>query len=128
MTAETRPHVNVWFEIPATDFDRACRFYEGLFDVALHRDAMVGGHLGVFPYEKPNISGCVMQAPHLQPGGAGVVIYLNADGVGLDEAMRRVPLLGGKLATPRIELPPGMGAFFHLIDTEGNRVGVHQEA
>ena len=43
----------------------------------------------------------------------------------LEALMARVVEAGGTLASPRIELPPGMGAFVHAIDSEGNRVGFH---
>lgn len=29
---------------------------------------------------------------------------------------------------PCTELPDGLGCFAHIIDTEGNRVGLHAEA
>ena len=32
---------------------------------------------------------------------------------------------GGKIAVPRTDLPGDMGSFAHIIDSEGNRVGLH---
>jgi predicted enzyme related to lactoylglutathione lyase len=32
---------------------------------------------------------------------------------------------GGRISTPRVDLPEGMGSFVHLIDSEGNRIGLH---
>jgi predicted enzyme related to lactoylglutathione lyase len=52
------------------------------------------------------------------------VIYLNCDDR-LEEVAGRVPAAGGRLLTPRVDLPEGMGSFFHIEDIEGNRIGLH---
>ena len=46
-------------------------------------------------------------------------------GESLDSVLNRVAAAGGEIATPKTALLPGMGAFAHIIDTEGNRVGLH---
>jgi len=116
----------VWFEIPASDFDRATRFYEQIFQVTLKMHQAGSEKLGVFPYEAPAISGCVMTAPNIQPSNAGTVVYLNADPT-LSAVVERVAAAGGKVLVPRVELPEGMGVFAHIMDTEGNRIGLHAE-
>jgi predicted enzyme related to lactoylglutathione lyase len=122
--ADERDNVAVWFEIPAANFERAARFYETIFNASLRRQKIGGQKMGVFPYERPNVSGCVMEAPALAGRDTGTVVYLNCTGH-LDEVIERVERAGGALLTPRIELPPGMGTFFHIRDSEGNRVGLH---
>ena len=129
MTAATaaaiRNTVAVWFDIPAADFDRAVRFYESLFGVTLKRETMGPNVMAVFPYERgAGISGCIARGPAHRPGDGGPVVYLNADGM-LDRMVADVERLGGRLAGPRVELPDGMGAFVTIMDTEGNRVGLH---
>lgn len=123
----SRTNVAVWFEIPSVDFDRATAFYEALFGVSLRRETIGGGTLGVFPYEQPALSGCVINGPMYRPAADGPVIYLNADGK-LDDILARVASLGGSVVTPKIALPPGMGFFAHIRDTEGNRVGLHSDS
>ena len=51
-----------WFEIPATDLDRATKFYETLFDVKLTVMDMPQIRMRAFPVEDPmnNISGAVI--------------------------------------------------------------------
>ena len=122
-TKVEQKNVAVWFEIPAADFERATGFYEKIFATKLKRESYQGRGMGVFPYERPNVSGCVMEAPDLAGTESGTVVYLNCDD--LDAVAGRVEKAGGKLLTPRVELPPGMGAFFHIRDSEGNRVGIH---
>jgi uncharacterized protein len=52
------------------------------------------------------------------------VVYLNA-GATIDPVLARVAKVGGAVATPKTALPPGMGFFAHITDSEGNRVGLH---
>ena len=54
----------------------------------------------------------------------GTLVYLNA-GPSLDAWLARVPAAGGSVALPKVTLPDGMGCFAHIIDSEGNRVGLH---
>jgi len=121
---DDRSPIAVWFEIPATDFDRAARFYEKILGITLRREAVGPMTLGVFPFREPNASGCIMSRPGLAPTGGGTIVYLNADGM-LDKAIAAAPEAGGEVLTPVTELPEGLGRFAHLRDTEGNRVGLH---
>ncbi len=115
----------VWFEIPSSDFDRAIGFYENILQTKLNRALFGPTELAVFPYNEPAISGAITP-PEDNPcvSRDGVVIYLNAD-PSLDAALARVPGAGGTILQPRTELPPGMGCFAKIADTEGNTVGLH---
>ncbi|MGA8274379.1 MAG: VOC family protein [Candidatus Sulfotelmatobacter sp.] len=124
MTTETAVKNNVvWFEIPSADFKRAVAFYETIFDQELNKMDFMGTPTAVFAYEKPAISGCVIQDDAIRPGLAGSVVFLNADGV-FDRVLERVPKAGGKVINVT-DLPPGMGRAARIIDTEGNQVGLH---
>jgi uncharacterized protein len=122
-----RQPVAVWFEIPATEFDRAARFYEAILGVSLRREEMGPMTLGVFPYAEPETSGCVMAGPGVAPGAGGTILYLNTGGR-LREVLAATPDAGGRVVLPVTELPEGMGRFAHIVDTEGNRVGLHEAA
>jgi predicted enzyme related to lactoylglutathione lyase len=113
-----------WFEIPAADLEKAAGFYETILALKLKRERFGGGRMAVFPYERPGVSGAVMEAPELTGKPTGTVIYLNCDDR-LEEVAGRVPAAGGRLLTPRVDLPEGMGSFFHIEDIEGNRIGLH---
>ena len=123
----SRQPVAVWFEIPAREFDRATRFYEEVLGVSLRRETMGPMTLGVFPHAEPQSSGCVMAGPGLEPGTTGTILYLNARGR-LREALAATPAAGGRVVLPVTELPEGMGRFAHILDTEGNRIGLHEAA
>jgi predicted enzyme related to lactoylglutathione lyase len=112
-----------WFEIPALDFARARSFYEKLFGVEMQEHIAGPNIMAVFPYDREKTSGgCVMKGPALVPANNGVIIYLNAGGA-LDPVLDRVPSLGGSVAFPKTPVP-GIGVFAHIVDTEGNRVGL----
>ena len=117
-----------WFEIPALDLNRASAFYEQILAVTLNRGDMGPTSLAVFPYDRDHATGgCLMSGPGFKPSADGAVVYLNAD-PSLNAILARIAPAGGSIALPRTELPPGMGAFAHILDTEGNRVGLHSYA
>lgn len=116
--------VIAWFEIPARDFDRAVTFYENILTTQLTRETMGEETLAVFPYADGVTSGCVMHAKWNGPSADGSVVYLNA-GDSISAVLERVPAAGGRVETNRTELPPGMGCYARIIDSEGNRVGLH---
>jgi predicted enzyme related to lactoylglutathione lyase len=113
-----------WFEIPSTDFDRARRFYETVLETTLNEQLFGEARIAVFPYERPGIGGCIEESSASRPSPNGVVIYLDVRG-DLDRALARVEGAGGIVALPKTALPPGMGWFAHIVDSEGNRVGLH---
>lgn len=125
MTASTAPdNAAVWFEIPAADFERAVGFYEKVLDIRLRREKFGSADMAVFPGEARGVGGCVMKGEGYQPAADGCVVYLRS-AVDLDRPLSRVAKAGGRVATPKTALPPGMGHFAHFIDSEGNRVGIH---
>ena len=117
-----------WFEIPATDFDRAVTFYENVFATKLRREVRnVGEDVftdGVFHYEPPGPSGSICKRPKLEPGQAGTLIYLNA-APDVAPVLARVKANGGKVVLDKTLLDDDIGYIGIFIDTEGNRVGVH---
>jgi predicted enzyme related to lactoylglutathione lyase len=129
MTTQTQQaHAIDWFEIPVTNIDRAQAFYERILGKALRRESMEGSQLAVFPSDKEGVAGALFAggaAP--KPVDGGTVVYLNAE-PSLDAVLARVEAAGGQIATPRTELPAGMGCFAHVKDLDGNRVGLHAMA
>jgi predicted enzyme related to lactoylglutathione lyase len=117
-----------WFEIPALDLNRASAFYENILAVTLTRGDEGPASLAVFPYDRDHATGgCLRQGPGMKPSAEGAVVYLNA-GPSLNAALDRIVAAGGSIVQPRTELPPGVGAFAHILDSEGNKVGLHAYA
>ena len=92
-----------WFEIPATDFGRAVRFYETIFTTPLRHES-AWPNLAIFPYQRPGVSGAVAYGDGHRPSGNGVVIYLNCDGR-FDEVLERVEAAGGSIVEPKSHIP-----------------------
>jgi hypothetical protein len=112
-----------WFEIPAADLPRATRFYETVLARKLKPETMGPQQLSVFAYEQPGVGGCLISGDGHQPAAGGTLVYLCVDS--LDDALARTGRAGGKIALPKTALPEAMGFFAHIIDSEGNRVGLH---
>jgi predicted enzyme related to lactoylglutathione lyase len=113
-----------WFEIPAADLLRATRFYETVLGRSLKTETMGDSTLAVFPYQQPGVGGCVIEGKGHAPSPKGTVVYLDA-APKIDQALVRVVDAGGRVVLPKTALPGDMGYFAHVIDTEGNRVGLH---
>ncbi len=122
--ASSRPDVSVWFEIPAADIARAVRFYQTVLEQPLKVENFGGAEIAVFPHPPGSPGGCVAHGEGFVPGRAGTLLYLNA-GTSLDAALERVFDAGGRISKPRTALPEGMGFYAHIVDTEGNQVGLH---
>jgi predicted enzyme related to lactoylglutathione lyase len=114
-----------WFEIPVRDLDRAQRFYEAMLDRKLKRETMGTEQLALFPADEGRTQGCLNIGPHpVAPSSSGTRVYLDAS-PSIDAALSRVADAGGKVVTRKTALPPGMGFWAHIADTEGNVVGLH---
>ena len=115
-----------WFEIPVRKLDRAQTFYETVLATPLRREAM-GPEitLAIFGEANGAVGGCLQSgAGTPEPSLNGTLVYLNA-APALDPVLARVVAAGGRISTPKVQLPDGMGFFAHIVDTEGNRVGLH---
>lgn len=113
-----------WFQVPATDFGRAVKFYSSVLKKELRVETMLGERMGIFPYDGEGVSGAVTEAPYLKPSLDGNNVFLRVDGE-LDQALARVEAAGGHVMTPKTKLGPDMGHFAVICDTEGNRIGLH---
>lgn len=111
-----------WFEIPATNFARAVRFYETIFASPLRHES-AWPNLAIFPFQRPGISGAIAYGEGHRPSGDGVVIYLNCEGR-FDDVLGRVEAAGGSIVEPKSHIP-NVGWVAQIRDSEGNRIGLH---
>ena len=121
----TAQHAINWFEIPVRNLDRATAFYQTLLASPLRRETIGASQLGVFGHDETGVGGCLIAGDDVPaPAANGTLVYLNAK-PSLDVVLARVEAAGGRIATPKVQLPGDMGCFAHITDTEGNRVGLH---
>jgi uncharacterized protein len=116
-----------WFEIPAIDLGRATKFYETLFDVTLAVMDTPNLKMRMFPVADmmSDIGGAVVQSDFHKPSVTdGVLIYLNGN-PDVQHILDRVEAAGGKIMVPKTEISPEYGCMAVIIDTEGNRIGLH---
>jgi predicted enzyme related to lactoylglutathione lyase len=114
-----------WFEIPATDFERAKKFYEAVLNINIMEMPFPHGKYGMFPFdmEKGGVGGGIMQSEGFNPSAEGTVVYLNG-GDDLSLPLSKVESAGGKIIMPKTSI--GQNGFMaQIIDTEGNRVALH---
>lgn len=112
------------FEIPATDISRAVDFYEAILDIRIERIDFPGMQMGLFPSEGQMTFGVIVQGEDYKPSANGVTIYLNG-GDNLQIILEKVEKKGGKIIVPKTLHADESGFFAMLIDTEGNRIGLH---
>jgi uncharacterized protein len=112
-----------WFEIIVRDLDRATRFYETMLGKKLKREVFGGRPMATFQTSDPaDVGGSLVGDDKHQPSDTGPLVYLDAPD--LDACIGRAAKAGGKVALPRTDIgDPGFIAI--VLDTEGNRVGLH---
>lgn len=114
------------FEIPTTDISRATDFYQALLGIQIEQMEMPGMQLGIFPYENQAVTGVLVQGEGYEPSVSGVTVYLHA-GEDLQRALDQIESLGGSIVVPKTSHADGVGFFALILDTEGNRIGLHSE-
>lgn len=112
-----------WFEIPASDIKRASKFYGTILgaDLAI-AEMMPGYQMAMLPAED-GVGGALIQGEGYTPSAEGAVVYLNG-GQDLAVALGKVEGAGGKILAPKTDIGEN-GFFAYILDSEGNKVGLH---
>lgn len=115
-----------FFEIPASDFNRAVKFYETVLDMNL--DAMDWGHekMAFFPQESGKCPGAISYAADFNPSKDGTLVSLTVES--MEDALAKIIQNGGAVVIPKTKIEAeGMGYFATFIDSEGNRMGLYSD-
>lgn len=115
-----------WFEIPAYNMMRAKAFYDQVYGIVMDTAQVGDFAMAYFPTEG-GIGGAVVQGPGCLPNDTGALLYLNA-GHSLDQMLGRVEQAGGRVVMGRTFIGEGAGWFALIIDTEGNRLALHERS
>jgi uncharacterized protein len=117
-----------WFEIPATDLDRAAKFYETILGISMIPMDMPNIKMRMFPLEdmQTGIGGAIVDSGgfHKPSLTDGPLVYLNGN-PDLQNVLNKVIDAGGSIMVPKTEISPEYGNMAVIIDTEGNRVAFH---
>jgi predicted enzyme related to lactoylglutathione lyase len=112
-----------WFEIPATDINRAMKFYGTILGTDLESFEMLPGYqMAMLPSEN-GVGGALVEGEGYTPQAEGTLVYLNA-GDDLAGPLSKVEAAGGQVLVPKTDIGEN-GFFAYILDTEGNRVGLH---
>jgi uncharacterized protein len=115
-----------WFEIPVTDMERARQFYGQLLDTDIPADPAGPGFVMAMFTNCDGVCGALMAGDGYVPSASGTVVYLNCN-PSLDAVLARVEAAGGQIVVPKTDIGEN-GFFAFILDTEGNRVGLHESA
>ncbi len=116
-----------WFEIPATNLDRAQRFYETILGIQLTKLDLPNIKMRMFPTENQDGVGgslCDSGGFHKPSATEGPLLYLNAN-PDVQQVLDRVESAGGKILVPKTEISSEFGHMAVIIDSEGNRIALH---
>ncbi len=117
-----------WVEIPATDLDRAQKFYEAIFGTKLIPMDFPNIKMRMFPLDDPmnGVGGALCDSGgfHKPSATDGPLVYLNGN-PDVQNVLDKVEAAGGKIVVPKTQISPEYGYMAVFIDTEGNRIALH---
>lgn len=117
-----------WFEIGTNDLERATKFYETIFGVKLAPLDLENIKMRMFPLDDmmKGVGGALVHTNgfHKPSSTDGPLIYLNGN-PDVQNVLDKVEAAGGKIMVPKTEISPDYGFMAVIIDTEGNRIGLH---
>lgn len=115
-----------FFEIPATDFGRAVKFYETVFQLELAVSECETEKMALFPAREGETSGAISWAKGFDPSDKGVLIHFRVEDMA--GSLSRIEANGGKVVRPKTKIEcEGMGYFAMFMDCEGNTVGLYSD-
>ncbi len=117
-----------WFEIGTTDLNRATKFYEAIFGITLIPMDLENIKMRMFPLNDmmTQVGGALVDSGgfHKPSSTDGPLIYLNGN-PDVQNVLDKVEAAGGKIFLAKTEISPEYGFMAVIIDTEGNRIGLH---
>lgn len=128
---DEQTNVITWFEIPVSDIDRAKQFYETILEIEMVKRIDGKDEAVFFPFD-PNVvqatsgrvTGVLSKTERNSPSGNGTLIYINAYPE-IQKVLDNVEKAGGKIVAPKTYINAGFIAV--IVDTEGNKIGLHSE-
>lgn len=119
-------NVIVWADIPVADMDRARKFYSAVLQLPVD---LVPGMDGIaLPKTDDQMSVAFDLVKHetAVPGsGSGSTVYLGANG-DIQGMAERIVAAGGTILQPPTDMGEMVGTVGFFLDTEGNRLGMHE--
>lgn len=116
-----------WFEIPSTNFERAVRFYQSVFDIKMAVQDLGELKMATFPSgEMPGAAGAVVYSEKFyKPSNDGILIYFTSPSGDLANEEARIVAAGGRIIIPKRQISEELGYMGLFEDSEGNRIALH---
>jgi hypothetical protein len=115
----------VWASIPATDFERALKFYEHVLQIKMAQP-FPGQQVAVPDEGAGGPVAFDLSVGNDQPGSTGGPTVYFGSGGDIQAMVKRVEEAGGMVVMPPTDMGEMVGTLAVFIDSEGNRVGIHQ--
>jgi len=129
---DEQTNILTWFEIPVLDIDRAKKFYETILDIEMVKKVDGEEEAVFFPFNPKvvqatsgRVTGVLAQSLGNQPSAVGTVIYINAS-PSIRDVLDRVEPAGGQVISSEQLFGP-VGFIAMILDSEGNKIGLHSE-
>lgn len=115
-----------FFEIPATDLNRAVKFYQSVLNTKLSVHDWGQEKMAFFPEEDGVCPGAISWSPTFKPSKDGVLISLSCDSI--ENSLAIVEENGGKTVIPKTKIEAENRGYFSVcIDSEGNSIGLYSD-
>lgn len=115
-----------FFEIPATDFGRAVKFYESILNTKLSVFECESEKMAFFPGEENELTGAISYADGFTPSANGVLIHFQVEN--MSETLVLIEANGGGIVRPKTKIEcDGKGYFAMFTDSEGNTIGLNSD-
>lgn len=115
-----------FFEIPATDFQRAVKFYQTVFKIEMQSFECDTEKMAFFADENGVNVGAISWAKGFNPSKDGVLVSLTCEDI--TSLLPLIKANGGTIAIPKTKIEAeGRGYFATFTDTEGNRLGLYSD-
>ena len=128
---DSEANILTWIEIPISDTKRAKKFYETILDIEMVVRADGNDEAVFFPYNPAviqatsgRITGVLSKTNRNNPSANGTLVYINAS-PDIQKVLDKVEKAGGKIIVPKTKMNAGFIAI--ILDSEGNKVGLHAE-
>lgn len=115
-----------WFEIPVNDLGRAKEFYKNVIGVEAQDMQMPGMEMAAFPWVQggQNTTGALVKSEFNSPQTSGTMVFFQCGDCA--DALSKAEANGGSVAMPKTSIGE-FGFIGQIIDSEGNKVGLHSE-